>query len=160
VNRFCVNGLGAHRIGAVPARGERSGPDLLVPEEASFVVRTNFLSQLTVKDGCDTYGGDCYLDALWRPVCIVRQTQVASWEQPHFDICYPPRLLHAATAPADLPEPVEAEYLPISPDISPYLGPVEAEYALFYPSQRSRGGVFDWCQPYSPTLARCTPAVL
>jgi len=76
-----------------------------VPEEASFVVRTNFLSQLTVKDGCDTYGGDCYLDALWRPVCIVRQTQVASWEQPHFDICYPTRLLHAATAPADLPEP-------------------------------------------------------
>ena len=59
LTHFCLYGIGAHRV-------ERSGD--------FFVVRTNALAALPVREGLERYGGDCYFDvATWRVAKIVRR---------------------------------------------------------------------------------------
>ena len=66
-------GIGAHRVTRehLPTTpdGEASG---------DWVVRTNFLAPLPVRDGLDSYGGDCYFDYdTWRVKKIVRARPTA-----------------------------------------------------------------------------------
>ena len=59
LTHVCLYGIGAHRV-------ERSGD--------FFVVRTNALAALPVREGLERYGGDCYFDvATWRVAKIVRR---------------------------------------------------------------------------------------
>jgi len=60
LTRFCLYGIGAHRIESVVEGGERL-----------FVVRANALAGLPVREGFAHYGGDAHFDAAWRPVKIV-----------------------------------------------------------------------------------------
>lgn len=60
LGRFCLHGLGAHRIQVEQIDGVRH-----------FVVRANMLSMIPVRKGYERYGGDCYFDESWRPVKIV-----------------------------------------------------------------------------------------
>uniref|UniRef100_A0A7S2M8G6 Lipoxygenase domain-containing protein n=1 Tax=Zooxanthella nutricula TaxID=1333877 RepID=A0A7S2M8G6_9DINO len=62
LTRLCLHGIGAHRVETVSEGGARF-----------FVVRTNQLSNLPVRDGFARYGGDAYFDMDWRPVKIVDQ---------------------------------------------------------------------------------------
>ena len=44
------------------------------PASGDYVVRTNVLADLPVREGLDTYGGDCYFDyETWRVKKIVRK---------------------------------------------------------------------------------------
>ena len=67
LTQFCFFGIGAHRLEVEAAA---DGGRL-------FVVRTNQLAGLPVRDGLDSYGGDCYFDDSWRVVKIVRARPVA-----------------------------------------------------------------------------------
>jgi hypothetical protein len=58
--RFAKNGMGAHRVDIAEEDGRRY-----------FVVRTNMLSPLPVREGFANYGGDAYFDTNWNPVKIV-----------------------------------------------------------------------------------------
>ncbi|CAE8605670.1 unnamed protein product [Polarella glacialis] len=60
LTRFCLYGLGAHRLEMEELEGTRY-----------YVVRTNALASLPVRDGFERYGGDAYFDLSWRPVKIV-----------------------------------------------------------------------------------------
>lgn len=60
LTRFCLYGLGAHRIETTTENGQRY-----------YVVRTNALSALAVRDGFERYGGDAYFDMDWKAVKIV-----------------------------------------------------------------------------------------
>mmetsp|Transcript_99213 Transcript_99213/g.286248 ORF Transcript_99213/g.286248 Transcript_99213/m.286248 type:complete len:674 (+) Transcript_99213:82-2103(+) len=60
LTRFCLYGLGAHRIETATEGGSRY-----------FVVRTNVLSGLPVREGFARYGGDAYFDQNWRVKKIV-----------------------------------------------------------------------------------------
>jgi len=60
LSRFCLYGLGAHRIEVEIQGGTRY-----------YVVRTNALSGIPVRPGFARYGGDAYFDAGFRPVKIV-----------------------------------------------------------------------------------------
>jgi hypothetical protein len=74
---FCVYGIGAHRLEKVTDNMRGSYiPAQLAPPSAAFVVKANMLSCLNLKEGCDSYGGDCFLDAGFNVVCIVRQLPV------------------------------------------------------------------------------------
>ena len=58
LTKFCLYGLGAHRV-------KREGD--------AFVVRTNIMARLPVREGLERYGGDAYFDAAtWRVRKIVR----------------------------------------------------------------------------------------
>jgi len=69
LTQMCFYGLGAHRL------FRETMPT--TPDEAAsgdWVVRTNFLADLPVRDGLDSYGGDCYFDAeTWRVTKIIRR---------------------------------------------------------------------------------------
>jgi len=58
--RFCLHGLGAHRVDSVVEGGTRL-----------FVVRADALAGLPVRDGFARYGGDAYFTESWAPVKIV-----------------------------------------------------------------------------------------
>jgi len=58
--RFCLHGLGAHRLGVEMRDGKKL-----------FVVKTNALSGLPVREGFERYGGDMYFDKDWKPVMII-----------------------------------------------------------------------------------------
>jgi len=58
--RFCLHGLGAHRLETEFVDGRRL-----------FVVRCNALAGLPVRPGFARYGGDAYFDEGWNPVKIV-----------------------------------------------------------------------------------------
>ena len=58
--RFCLYGLAAHRIETEVVDGRKL-----------YVVRTNMLSGLPVREGFERYGGDAYFDESWKPVMIV-----------------------------------------------------------------------------------------
>lgn len=58
--RFCLCGLGAHRIETAEVDGVRH-----------HVVRANQLAGLPMRPGFARYGGDAYFDQNWRPVMIV-----------------------------------------------------------------------------------------
>lgn len=58
--RFCLYGLGAHRVETE-----------VVGDARYYVIRTNQLSSLPVRDGYARYGGDAYFDMSWRPAMIV-----------------------------------------------------------------------------------------
>jgi hypothetical protein len=75
--RFCLHGLGPQRL-------ER------LPDGAGYVVRTNALAPLRVREGYESYGGDCYLDAGFRPVKIVRMEQGSSPWEPLTERTYTP----------------------------------------------------------------------
>lgn len=60
LTRFCLHGLGAHRVQTEDIDGKRH-----------FVVRTNVLSALPMRPGYERYGGDAYFDEGWHPVKIV-----------------------------------------------------------------------------------------
>ncbi|CAE7947026.1 SWA2, partial [Symbiodinium sp. KB8] len=60
LGRFCLYGLAAHRIETEVVDGRKL-----------YVVRTNALSGLPVREGFERYGGDAYFDELWKPVMIV-----------------------------------------------------------------------------------------
>ncbi|CAK0810817.1 unnamed protein product [Prorocentrum cordatum] len=60
LTRFCLFGLGAHRVETTTENGERY-----------FVVRSNALSNLPVRSGFERYGGDAYFDMGWNAVKIV-----------------------------------------------------------------------------------------
>lgn len=60
LTRFCLHGLGAHRVETEEIEGVRH-----------FVVRADMLSQIPVRDGFERYGCDAYFDLDWRPVKIV-----------------------------------------------------------------------------------------
>ncbi|CAK9005933.1 unnamed protein product [Durusdinium trenchii] len=62
LTRFCLYGLGAHRVEVEVVDGKKH-----------FVVRTNALSGLPVRHGFERYGGDAYFSEDWRPVMIVDQ---------------------------------------------------------------------------------------
>ena len=67
LTRLCFLGIGAHRL-------ERLSGDAVADEAAAaFVVRTNMLSELSVREGYASYGGDAYFDAGWRVLRIVRR---------------------------------------------------------------------------------------
>ena len=69
-------GLGAHRIEVeTETRTDEHGNEV---EAKMYVVRTNQLSQLPVREGFETYGGDAYFDAEWRIEKICFQMQLAS----------------------------------------------------------------------------------
>ena len=70
LTQFCFFGIGAHRLEVEAAA---DGGRL-------FVVRTNQLAGLPVRDGLDSYGGDCYFDDSWRVVKIVRARPRRPWE--------------------------------------------------------------------------------
>jgi hypothetical protein len=57
-------------------------PAQLAPTLGAFVVKGNMLAGLNLKEGCDSYGGDCFLDAGFNVVCIVRQLPV----RPHITL--------------------------------------------------------------------------
>jgi len=69
--RFCRDGLGAHRVEAVPD----GHPDR---QYGQFVLRTNVLARYETRPGLATYGGDIFLEggvevgSQWRVTCIVR----------------------------------------------------------------------------------------
>ena len=67
---FCRSGLAAHRVELAPEDCPYLDAD---GKPAKFVVRTNEMATLDVKEGCDRYGGDAYFGADWRPVAIVRK---------------------------------------------------------------------------------------
>lgn len=75
--RLCLHGLGPQRL-------ER------LPDGAGYVVRTNSLAPLRVREGYESYGGDCYLDAGFRPVRIVRMEQGGSPWEPLTERIYTP----------------------------------------------------------------------
>mmetsp|Transcript_9132 Transcript_9132/g.21941 ORF Transcript_9132/g.21941 Transcript_9132/m.21941 type:complete len:642 (+) Transcript_9132:17-1942(+) len=58
--RFCLHGLAAHRLEKETRDGQKF-----------WVVRTNALSGLPVRDGFERYGGDVYFDQSWKPVMIL-----------------------------------------------------------------------------------------
>ncbi|CAE7808314.1 LOX1 [Symbiodinium sp. CCMP2456] len=58
--RFCLHGLGAHRVGVEIRDGRKL-----------FVIKTNALSGLPVREGFERYGGDMYFDKDWKPVMII-----------------------------------------------------------------------------------------
>ena len=58
--RFCLYGLAAHRVQTEVVDGKKL-----------FVVKTNALSALPVREGHERYGGDAYFDESWKPVMIV-----------------------------------------------------------------------------------------
>lgn len=60
LTRFCLHGLGAHRIQVEESDGVRY-----------YVFRADMLSQIPVREGYERYGGDLYFDSEWRPVKIV-----------------------------------------------------------------------------------------
>mmetsp|Transcript_76798 Transcript_76798/g.183983 ORF Transcript_76798/g.183983 Transcript_76798/m.183983 type:complete len:652 (-) Transcript_76798:75-2030(-) len=60
LTRFCLQGLGAHRVEVEERENTKY-----------FVVRTNALAGLPVRDGFERYGGDAYFDDKWRPVMII-----------------------------------------------------------------------------------------
>jgi hypothetical protein len=60
LTRFCLYGIGAHRVDVAVDRGI-----------SYYVVRTNVLSSLPVRKGFARYGGDAYFDMDWRPVKII-----------------------------------------------------------------------------------------
>lgn len=61
LTRICLYGIGAHRVEVECQDGQ------------FYVVRTNCLSGLPVRDGFESYGGDAYFNEAWRPVMIVDQ---------------------------------------------------------------------------------------
>jgi len=61
LTRFCLHGLGAHRV---QVEKQEDGTEL-------YVVRTNALAALPVRKGFARYGGDAYFDKDWKPVKIV-----------------------------------------------------------------------------------------
>lgn len=80
---FCVHGIGAHRLEKVTDEMRKSYiPAQLAPTLGAFVVKGNMLAGLNLKEGCDSYGGDCFLDAGFNVVCIVRQLPV----RPHITL--------------------------------------------------------------------------
>lgn len=60
--RFCLHGLGAHRVDVEMRDGQKL-----------FVIKTNALAGLPVKEGFERCGGDAYFDSSWNPVMIVDQ---------------------------------------------------------------------------------------
>mgnify|MGYP003684627069 CR=1 FL=1 len=56
----------------------------LAPKSAKFVVRTNNLATLPTKAGCDSYGGDCFLDDGFNVICIIRMMPVNTPVAPPF----------------------------------------------------------------------------
>jgi hydroperoxy icosatetraenoate dehydratase/isomerase len=62
LSRFCLYGLGAHRVEKVEKNG--------VPY---YCVKTNQLSGLPMREGFERYGGDAYFDMNWRVVMICDQ---------------------------------------------------------------------------------------
>ncbi len=83
---FARSGLGAHRVELAPRNAFG----------ARYVVRTNALAVLEVREGFATYGGDAYFDAGWRPVAIVRaapaagQARSEDWYKPLVETVYRP----------------------------------------------------------------------
>eukprot|EP00930_Biecheleria_cincta_P065651 TRINITY_DN514_c0_g1_i6.p1 TRINITY_DN514_c0_g1~~TRINITY_DN514_c0_g1_i6.p1 ORF type:complete len:703 (-),score=106.92 TRINITY_DN514_c0_g1_i6:176-2155(-) len=60
LTRFCKDGLGAHRV------------ELAVEDGVKYyVLRTNAIASLPVRDGFANYGGDAYFGMNWNPVKIV-----------------------------------------------------------------------------------------
>jgi len=80
LTHLCLHGLGAHRL-------ERA--DIKQHPDSCFVVRTNQLAALPVRDGYEHYGNDVYFDASFRVVKIVRAEQVEAWEAPRETTYYP-----------------------------------------------------------------------
>lgn len=70
MTRMALCGLGAKRIDVVLRRGRKL-----------FVVKTNMLSTLPVREGFERYGGDAYFDEAWRPVMIVDQGLGGAYDQ-------------------------------------------------------------------------------
>eukprot|EP00913_Durusdinium_trenchii_P000236 g217.t1 len=64
LTRFCLHGLGAHRVELEIRNGLKY-----------FVVRTNCLSVLPTRRGFERYGGDAYFFEDWRPAMIVDRGQ-------------------------------------------------------------------------------------
>eukprot|EP00931_Biecheleriopsis_adriatica_P067751 TRINITY_DN41818_c0_g1_i1.p1 TRINITY_DN41818_c0_g1~~TRINITY_DN41818_c0_g1_i1.p1 ORF type:complete len:724 (-),score=127.54 TRINITY_DN41818_c0_g1_i1:24-2195(-) len=60
LTRFCKDGLAAHRVEVTTEKGVKY-----------YVVRTNALAALPVRDGFANYGGDVFFDMEWRPIKIV-----------------------------------------------------------------------------------------
>ncbi|CAE8699267.1 unnamed protein product, partial [Polarella glacialis] len=78
LTRFCLYGLGAHRIEMEELEGHSNNNHNDNDNNNSnnnstkyYVVRTNALASLPVRDGFERYGGDAYFDLAWRPVKIV-----------------------------------------------------------------------------------------
>lgn len=70
LTHLCLHGLGAHRL----ERADSTHPG------CSYVVRTNQLSTLPVREGYETYGNDAYFDKDFRVVKIVRFENGEVWE--------------------------------------------------------------------------------
>jgi len=61
LTRFCLQGIGAHRIEIEEYCGRKM-----------YVVKTNSaLAGLPVREGFEHYGGDAYFDMRWNPVAII-----------------------------------------------------------------------------------------
>ncbi|EOD14883.1 hypothetical protein EMIHUDRAFT_432715, partial [Emiliania huxleyi CCMP1516] len=70
LTQLCFFGLGAHRL----YRARTLSSPTEVVDSGDFVVRTNFLADLPVREGLDSYGGDAYFDeTTWRIKKIVRK---------------------------------------------------------------------------------------
>jgi len=88
---FCVLGLGAHRLEVVTDAMRKSyAAAKLAPKSAKFVVRTNNLATLPTKAGCDSYGGDCFLDDGFNVICIIRMMPVPVYEPENYEMYFPP----------------------------------------------------------------------
>ena len=71
LTHLCLHGLGAHRM---EMADNRQHPG------CRYVVRTNQMSTLTVREGYETYGNDAYFDENFRVVKIVRAENGEVWE--------------------------------------------------------------------------------
>ena len=102
LTRFVFFGLGVHRIEPLREGGRRR-----------FVLRTNQLADLAVRDGFDTYGGDAVFDSDWRVLRIER------WVNGSLVVYRPgePRWSYAKCAPGSS-SCVTAGLLPARPDHS------------------------------------------
>jgi len=69
LTQLCFYGIGAHRLFR-----EHMPSSPTASASGAWVVRTNFLAALPVREGLDSYGGDCYFDYdTWRVTKIVRR---------------------------------------------------------------------------------------
>jgi hypothetical protein len=77
-------GLGAHRLHVVTEPGAPDAATGEPTETRLFVVGTNQLSQLPVRDGLEHYGGDAFFNfETWRVEKIVIQHQTEPWHKSH-----------------------------------------------------------------------------
>jgi len=79
LTQFCFFGIGAHRL----YREQMGDAEKGTPASGDYVVRTNQLATLPVREGLDSYGGDAYFDyETWRIKKIVRRFPAAPWDPP------------------------------------------------------------------------------